>query len=132
MKLILSVSGTVAKQTAENIRAAQITLRGGDVEGVAFLAETKISKKNSMLLSAITAKGTKVSLVQRDTHGLWGTHQVSEKDENGVEKAGSQVSQFLAMFSLLASKPGVATITLSNVKYENYVKASAVTEEVEY
>lgn len=120
MKIVLSVSSIVAKAAVENARQAQITVRGGDAEGVAYLKDTRISKKATMLLSAKTKKGTEVQFVQRDTHAIWGVHQADS-------------TQFNALFTLLAAKPGINTVTLDDAKFEGYVVAAKeVKEEVEF
>jgi hypothetical protein len=118
MKIILSVSSIVATQATINPSSAQITVRGGDAEAVAYLKETKISKKVSMLMSGTTKKGTTISFVQRDTHAVWGVHQ-------------ADATQFLALFSALAAKPGQYTVTLDDAKFEGCV-ATKVKEEVEF
>ena len=136
MKIALGVSGPVAARVKRLLDKAagneklvvaalaqrQITVKGVGEEATNFLKDTVISKKrgNVMSLVGTTSKGTKVTLTQADTHAIQPKYQ-------------ADATQFAALYSLLASTPGVAAVTLSDVEYTGVALAEdGAMEEVEF
>jgi hypothetical protein len=90
--ITLSVSPKVVALGQDNPRNRQITICGDQLE------KRSASKKRPHMVSFETSQGT-VTLIQRDTHALWATHQTQDTLES-----------FEAIYDKLAESGGIATV----------------------
>jgi len=91
-KITLSVSPKVVALGQDNPRNRQITICGD------LLEKRSASKKRPHAVVFETSQGT-VTLIQRDTHALWATHQTQDT-----------IGPFEAIYDKLAESGGIATV----------------------